>query len=130
MSEQRPKTQLHKIFRLTRGVIFLATPHYGTDLVQCIIPVDSAGIIKENSEILRVLRPESKTLTEIRESFLTMLVAQNKNGQMPLQVHCYYAKQLLQGVERVQPYQSLVFLHADVLSSRFFHCIRRDFAVI
>lgn len=67
---------------MTRGIIFLGTPHHGAGLARWTeILARYIGLIKQtNSDILQVLKSDSEVLARIQDSFHTMVRAQNQDG--------------------------------------------------
>lgn len=127
MSGQSQEGSLQSVLRWTCGVIFLDTPHYGTTLAKWVVPVSSKGFIKRNSKILQALRPGSEILDHIRDSFLRIVMARNRDGHRPLDITCFHAELSPQGADTVKslPCLPIAFLHTDTLNSRSYLGSRR-----
>ncbi len=99
-SWQRPEPHLQNILHLTRGIIFLGTPHHGAGLARWAeMLARSIGMIKEaNPEILQVLKQDSEVLGRIQDSFHTMIRAPNMGALQPINITCFYEELPLLGV--------------------------------
>lgn len=99
-SRQSPDKHLQNILQLTRGIIFLGTPHHGADLARWAEKLARwIGLIKEtNTEIVQVLKADSEVLARIQGSFHTMIRARNKEGLPPIEITCFFEELPLPGV--------------------------------
>jgi len=69
---------LAKIFKNTKGVVFLSTPHRGSDKASLASIIGNVGALvlrQPNKQLLESLQPSSSTLENLRDAFTT--VSQN-----------------------------------------------------
>lgn len=88
------------LLRSTRGILFLGTPHHGSDLAKWTQWLASSiGVVKRtNTEIVRVLRRDSEVLARIQESFHTMIMARISEGLEPIEIICFFEELPMPGV--------------------------------
>jgi len=88
------------LLRSTRGILFLGTPHHGSDLAKWTQWLaGSLGVVKRtNTEIVRVLRRDSEVLARIQESFHTMIMARINEGLEPIEIICFFEELPMPGV--------------------------------
>ena len=105
LSQQRPEQHLKSIVRLTRGIVFLGTPHHGSGLARWAEKVAGlVGVMKEtNPEILGVLRQDSEVLARIQDAFHTMIIARHIDGLTPVNITCFYEELPVLGLGLVSP---------------------------
>jgi hypothetical protein len=103
-SRQRSEKHLQNIVRLTRGIVFLGTPHHGAGLARWAeLLSQSIGVIKRtNTEIVKVLKRDSEVLAQIQDSFHTMIITRSREGP-PIEISCFYEELPLLEVGLVGP---------------------------
>ena len=72
MHHHQPHAKPGRIYKHTRGVIFLGTPHRGSDktgYADVITNIASAALHKPNKKLVQVLRQDSEILEAQRASF-------------------------------------------------------------
>ena len=91
LSRDSPELNFRCIYRWTRGIAFLGTPHAGSWLANWAkIPVRSLGLVRRiDSNLLAVLQTDSEVLYRIQDGFLTML-RDRETQQDPIMVTCFY----------------------------------------
>ncbi|KAI2465425.1 hypothetical protein F4781DRAFT_435459 [Annulohypoxylon bovei var. microspora] len=99
-ARQRTEQHIQHIFRSTRGIAFLGTPHHGSGLAVWAERLSRhIGIVKRtNTDILRALRQDSEVLAQIQEGFHTMARSRSKDGLQPIEITCFYEELPLTGV--------------------------------
>ncbi|PMD43794.1 hypothetical protein L207DRAFT_456064 [Hyaloscypha variabilis F] len=109
-ADRRPEPHLKNILKLTRGILFLGTPHQGSNLtIWAEILAISIGILKQtNSEIIQVLKTESEVLARVQDSFHTMIIARAASGHEAIQITCFYEELPLPGLGMVMPKHSAI----------------------
>ncbi|KAK3292166.1 uncharacterized protein B0H64DRAFT_364874 [Chaetomium fimeti] len=109
-SKERPEQHLQNIFRSTRGIAFLGTPHHGAGLARWAeLLARSIGVIKQtNTEIVAVLKHESEVLARIQDSFHTMVLSRSGEGLQPIDISCFYEELPLLGIGEVVPQHSAI----------------------
>ena len=80
------------ILEATRGIIFLGTPHVGTDLAKWgrILTGISKAFRKTNKDIIRVLSPGSEMLANVQQEFGMMLEGRREEGKRRITMFCFY----------------------------------------
>jgi len=103
VSRQRPEPHLRDISILTRGILFLGTPHRGSDLARWAEMLAGAvGNVKQtNRRIVEVLKRDSEVLSRVQDGFHTMLLSRSQDGLPPIEVACFYEELPLPGVGTV-----------------------------
>ncbi|XTI83742.1 P-loop containing nucleoside triphosphate hydrolase protein [Cenococcum geophilum] len=110
IADQRPEKHLKSILELTRGIVFLGTPHHGSSLARWAeMLARSIGLFKQtNPEILQVLKTDSEVLAHIQDSFHTM-IRSRAGATLPLiDITCFYEELPLPGVGTVVPSHSAI----------------------
>lgn len=114
---------LRQIISHTRGIIFLGTPHCGSDLTAwASLAATFIDLIKAaNKNTLHALSPESEVLARIQKEFHMMMRARKDDGSPEIQIICFFEELPISGIGRlVVPMHSAVLLgyesrsiHAD-----------------
>ncbi|PMD32818.1 hypothetical protein L207DRAFT_440216, partial [Hyaloscypha variabilis F] len=109
-SRQRPERHLQNIFRCTRDIAFLGTPHSGADLAEWASKLaKSIGLLKQtNPQIIAVLETDSEVLARIQDNFHTMIRSRELHGLPPIGITCFYEELPLTGIGVVVPNHSAV----------------------
>lgn len=86
---------LEKVFRSTRGIIFMGTPHAGSDLANWgyILAKLLSTVRKTNSAILDPLRQKSDVLTAIQQQFQQCLRKPGVN----IEIYCFFEEKAVGG---------------------------------
>ena len=107
-SRNSPENHLQKVYNSTVGVCFLGTPHCGATLANwATVFSQMAGTVKRmNTDLLRVLKPESEVLARIQGDFHAML--RSRNGRPPLAVTCFFEELPVRGVGEIVPKHSAI----------------------
>ncbi|KAM0425245.1 hypothetical protein ACHAPT_009562 [Fusarium lateritium] len=107
-AKQRPEPHLQKIFHLTRGIIFLGTPHHGSSLAKWgELASRSVGIMKQtNTEIVQLLTRDSEVLARIQDCFHTMIMARNREDTNMIDITCFYEELPMKRIGVVVPKHS------------------------
>jgi hypothetical protein len=94
---------LKDVFRSTRAIAFLGTPHRGAELAQPAgLVARLIGFIKQtNTDVLGALRIDSEVLDRIRSEFHTMMAAPSKEKPHPIEIACFYEELAPKGSPRV-----------------------------
>lgn len=88
---------------MTRGIIFLGTPHHGSGLARWAkLLAHAIGVIKQtNLDILEVLKRDAEVLARIQDSFHTMVRSRSSDGLEPIEITCFFEQLPLPGVGQV-----------------------------
>ncbi|RSL64198.1 hypothetical protein CEP53_004146 [Fusarium sp. AF-6] len=107
-AKQRPEAHLQKIFHLTRGIVFLGTPHHGSSLAKWGEMLSrSVGMMKQtNTEIVRLLTRDSEVLARIQDCFHTLIMARNKEEMNNIEITCFYEELPMKRIGVVVPKHS------------------------
>ena len=93
-SKNTPEKHLQNLFNMTKGIIFMGTPHtgsWGADWLK--IPVDIFGILKStNTNLLRVLQTNDELLRSLNRDFLSLLriLREGPKDGKKISVTCFY----------------------------------------
>jgi hypothetical protein len=93
-------THLASIFSTSRGIIFLGTPHRGSDLAslsRVVASVTQVALPDANVDLIRSLERDSQTLDRIRDSFSRIL------DKRRLTIWSFVEELPMRGAERVRP---------------------------
>ncbi|OBT77638.1 hypothetical protein VF21_03713 [Pseudogymnoascus sp. 05NY08] len=92
---------LEKVFRSTRGIIFMGTPHAGSDIANWgyVLAALLSTVWNTNSAILDPLRQKSDVLTAIQQQFQQCL---RKPG-VDIEVYCFFEEKAVVGVGVIVP---------------------------
>ncbi|KAK0619672.1 hypothetical protein B0T14DRAFT_456077 [Immersiella caudata] len=109
-SRNSPEAHLQKIYDSTAGVCFLGTPHCGSTLANWgTVFGQIANTVKRiNTDLLRVLEPESEVLARIQEEFHKMLRSRTEQGRPQLPITCFYEELPVKGVGEIVPKHSAI----------------------
>ncbi|KAI0971312.1 Alpha/Beta hydrolase protein [Xylaria arbuscula] len=122
-SRTSPEPHLRRILDSARALLFMGTPHYGTDLAdigQRLVGLAGLTAAKTNQKILGVLQRDSEVLSRIQKGFHELLRSQLQDGTRTLEITCCYEELPLMGVCEVVPSESAILygypsigIHAD-----------------
>ena len=95
---------LNQIYFLSRGILFLGTPHRGAGLAKWgEMLARTLGLIKQtNSGILEVLSRDSEVLARVREAFFTMIRSRDREHLPPIEITCFFEELPLPGIGLVR----------------------------
>ncbi|KFX87806.1 hypothetical protein V490_08006 [Pseudogymnoascus sp. VKM F-3557] len=96
--------RLKKLFQSTRGIIFMGTPHAGSDLAELGYKLAKALNIvrKTNSAILRPLQLDSEELTTVQQQFQQLA----HNHRDNLNIFCFFEEKAVVGLGVIVPERS------------------------
>jgi hypothetical protein len=102
-SRNSADAHLQSLFKFTRGLIFLGTPHSGAALAKYAEAfLKSLGLLKRTTkEILRVLAVESEVLARIQADFHTMIRGASQTGTA-MAITCFYEELPILGIGMVR----------------------------
>ncbi|KAL9611171.1 MAG: hypothetical protein Q9167_004156 [Letrouitia subvulpina] len=115
-SDESPEALYNDLFDSTAGVIFMGTPHRGSTLANWGgLGTDFVHIVKDvNQAIVKLLRPESEILFQLRDSFIKLVIRRAKHERHALKIKCYFEELGMTLVGKVR--QSITGFR--------FHCIK------
>ena len=96
---------LNEMLDAVGGIIFLATPHAGSNLAKWgLILTRISSIFRKTSDLLRVLNPGSEMLANIQQEFHIMIDSRRENGKK-IELFCFYEEYGINGIRdvRVRP---------------------------
>lgn len=101
-SRASPERHLQQILNCTRGILFLGTPHSGTDLAVVGQRLSRlAGMVSgTNIRLLEVLRRDSEVLARIQDDFHSLLRLLGNE----IRITCVYEEVPIQGIGEVSTY--------------------------
>lgn len=94
-SETSAEQHLHQIEACTSGLIFLGTPHSGSDFApfaKSVAMVLKPAGKRVNTDILDVLKRESQTLLDV-EDWLGRWLRRRSQKEIPVEITCFYEEQ-------------------------------------
>jgi pimeloyl-ACP methyl ester carboxylesterase len=91
-SKNSPEPHLQNLFKMTKGIIFMGTPHAGSWMADWFkIPIDIFGILKSNNtSLLRVLQTNDELLRSLNKDFLSLLRVLREGDGQKIHVTCFY----------------------------------------
>ncbi|KAF5489265.1 Protein SERAC1 [Colletotrichum siamense] len=109
-SRHHSEAHLRAILESTKGIVFLGTPHHGSELANWAEKLSlSIGLVKQtNTNLIRVLRRNSEVLARIQDSFHNMIKAMSKEGKEAIEITCFYEELPLPSVGLVVPQDSAI----------------------
>lgn len=83
---------MNALLESTAGVIFMGTPHTGSNLADwASILTKFSGIVRPtNKPIVSVLQPGSEMLANLQQEFHTMLDARQSQGRRVPRIYCFF----------------------------------------
>lgn len=110
LSLSRSEAHLKQLERHTIGIVFLGTPHHGSDLASwAAVCVKIAKKFKDtNLEIVNALKPESEVLRDTQDEFGQLLESRKNEGRK-IQITCFYEELAMSVVGPVVLIQLLLF---------------------
>ncbi|KAK0750679.1 hypothetical protein B0T18DRAFT_409408 [Schizothecium vesticola] len=109
-SRNSPEAHLQKVYYSTAGVCFLGTPHCGATLANwgAVFGQIANTVKKINTNLLRVLEPESEVLARIQGDFHQMLRSRTDQGRPALSITCFFEELPVKGVGEIVPKHSAI----------------------
>ncbi|KAK4208982.1 hypothetical protein QBC37DRAFT_451409 [Rhypophila decipiens] len=91
LSQDNRESRLQTIFKCTKGIIFMGTPHQGSWMASWAkIPISALGVVKSiNSRLLKILEPNQEFLESIQDDFVRLLRRMSVS-QSPMEITCFY----------------------------------------
>lgn len=90
-SDGSPDELYSDVVNSTAGVVFLGTPHRGSNLASWGgLGADFVHIVKDvNQAIVKMLRPDCRILFQLRDSFIKLVIRRAENRPHALKIKCY-----------------------------------------
>jgi protein SERAC1 len=93
-SKDSPEKNLRNMYNMTKGIIFMGTPHTGSWMANWSkIPADILGILKSaNTDLLRVLQTNDELLNKLNRDFLYLLrtLREGPQDERKINVVCFF----------------------------------------
>ena len=91
-SDESSEVLYNDIVDSTAGVIFMGTPHRGSTWARWgSLGADFAHVVKDtNQAIVKLLRPDSEILFQLRDSFIKLIIRRAKQDRRALKIKCYF----------------------------------------
>ena len=122
LSDNSPEKDHRQIAERTHGIVFLGTPHAGSDFTgfaKALTNIVSCSIVKKpNKAILDVLTRQSQVLASIQKDFQNLLELRQQNHKPPITIHCCQEELPVAGTGHVCTSQSPDFLVLAHVSSQ------------
>lgn len=95
----------HQLSETLHGIIFLGTPHAGSDLSKFALALGyfiKFSLVKSpNTSNIAVLKKDSEVLAAIQDAFSVAIAKRERLERKPVQIHCCIEENPVQGLERV-----------------------------
>jgi hypothetical protein len=97
---------LENVLRSTLGIVFMGTPHAGSDLAEWGYKIATYlnVVRKTNSEIMGVLKQRSEVLSAVQQQFQKLL----QKDEVSIGVYCFFEEKAVVGVGTIVTQQSAV----------------------
>lgn len=91
LSRNNPEAHLQNMFKCTKGIVFMGTPHRGSWMADWAkISAGALGLVKSaNKSLLKVLETDDQLLEAIQVDFLLMVRELQKNGRR-VEITCFF----------------------------------------
>lgn len=91
-SDESPDELYSDVVDSTAGVVFLGTPHRGSTLANWGgLGTDFIHIVRDvNQAIVKLLRPDSRILFQLRDSFIKLVIRRAVHRPHALKIKCYF----------------------------------------
>jgi hypothetical protein len=108
LSRSRSEAHLKQLEQYTIGIVFLGTPHHGSDLAAwAVVCAKFVSRFKDtNLEILNVLKPESEVLRDTQDEF-GQLLESRKYEDRKIHITCFYEELAMSIVGQVSYYPNV-----------------------
>jgi pimeloyl-ACP methyl ester carboxylesterase len=101
-SNRSPEPHLKQIESCTRGIIFMGTPNYGSNLAAwAAFATNLARILDPNTKLVEVLKPESELLRTIQEGYHSLVRNRAATTSMSIVMTCFYEELKTNGLDVV-----------------------------
>ncbi|KAK2053219.1 hypothetical protein LY76DRAFT_620075 [Colletotrichum caudatum] len=123
LSRNHPEPHLRDIFNSTTGIIFMGTPHTGTEWMAkwAKISASTFGLVKSvNTSLLSLLQTDDQFLESIQIDFLSMVREIREYGR-PFEVTCFFEELPFPVVGLVVPKKSATFEGYQAISIQANH---------
>ena len=114
-SDESPDLLYNDVVDSTADVIFMGTPHRGSTLANWGgLGADFAHIVKDvNQAIVKLLRPDSEILFQLRDSFIKLVIRRAKQEKGSIKIKCYFEELGMTLMKKV--YRSITSLYISSL---------------
>lgn len=117
LSQDNREEHLQGIFKCTKGIIFMGTPHRGAWMAAWAkIPVSALGVVKSmNGRLLKALGPDEELLESIQDDFGRLLRLMTIS-ETPIEITCFFEELPLPVVGKVVSRESATIADYNALS--------------
>lgn len=123
LSRRNPELHLQDIFKSTKGIVFMGTPHGGSWMASWAkIPAAALSFVKSsNRSLLAVLETDNQFLESLQLEFLEMIRGLRESGQI-FEVTCFFEELPLPKVGKVVSKESAILPGYNSISIHANHC--------
>jgi len=126
LSHDNREDHLQGIFKCTKSIIFMGTPHRGSWMADWAkIPVSALGVVKSvNGRLLKTLASDGELLESIQEDF-SRLLRRMAMSETPIEITCFFEELPLPVVGKVVERESATLPDYNAIS---IHANHREMA--